>query len=94
MKAEAAQAINTVGAPVGKRPTSTEGTPTRTVSCLASASDKADRNEVAGGLRVDGNSAGGASCGGIWPRPICTPTSTPITWAMTAPGPRKRQQRE
>ena len=33
------------------------------------------------------NRAGSEYCGGILPRPICTPISVPTIWAMTAPGP-------
>ena len=32
-------------------------------------------------------SAGSAYCGGMSPLPMRVPSSTPTTWAMTAPGP-------
>jgi hypothetical protein len=53
-------AISTVGAPVKKRLTSTDGTPTRTVSWRASASDRPTGIKSQAAWALMANSAGRA----------------------------------
>jgi hypothetical protein len=64
-------------------------TPTSTVSGLASPRLKPTgiKSHPTWGLMA--KSAGRANCGGILPLPISTPTKTPTTCAITAPGPNK-----
>ena len=79
--------MNTVGAPVRKRAYNTEGTPTSTVSTSASASPRPTGIKSQAACELMANNAGSANCAGIFPFPISTPTRTPITCAITAPGP-------
>ena len=72
--------------PVIKREYNTEGTPTSTVSTSVKPRSTGTKSQAHFALIA--KSAGNAKCGGMFPSPICTPIKTPITCAITAPGPK------
>ena len=74
--------------PVIKREYNTEGTPTSTVSASDSAKPRPTGTKSQAHCALIAKSAGNAKCGGMFPSPICTPIRTPITCAITAPGPK------
>src|SRR5690606_4674312 len=79
--------MTTARGPVTIRLNSTAGTPTSTVSGSASPSARPTGMKSHPTCRLMAHRAGSAIVGEMLPMPIWVPRSTPITWAITAPGP-------